>query len=237
LHVLFNLPTTLLPELALKAFEASHYRLPMPFLSSLTILSPFNTLTTHQRGVLLQQYLPWAASAAAECKPLIGVYWEKRWAMPVDELRAEFGARLPGPGWEGQAFRRGTKKEREEKRRLKEQALAEEAAVQEAAARVEAQVRIGVSLALFTKMRALTDSLDRCRTFTSSESDLMDCFGRVAWRATRSLVDSGQSETSYGQTRKGRGRALREQLTAIHKFANLIAGTDELGRGGVSFWG
>lgn len=178
--MLFNLPTTLLPELALKAFEASHYRLPMPFLSSLTILSPFNTLTTHQRSVLIQQYLPWAASAAAECKPLIGVYWEKRWAMSVDELRAELGARLPGPGWEGQAFRRGTKKEREEKRQLKEQALAKEAAVLKAAARVEAEVRaIACLLSLSFLSLSLTLALNAGRDHQAS---------LIAWNPVRSAT-------------------------------------------------
>ncbi|KAL7416737.1 coenzyme Q biosynthesis protein Coq4-domain-containing protein [Mrakia frigida] len=127
-HTLFNLPSTLLPELALKLFEAQRTQtgLPMPFLSSLTIFSPFNTLTPAQRSTLVTKYLPWAAEAGRKTKPLIGVYWERRWEQGMDDLRAELGVVMPGEDggkgekWDGMVFKKGTLKERKALKEEKE---------------------------------------------------------------------------------------------------------------------
>lgn len=132
-HTLFGLPANLIPEIALKMFEAHQTKLPMPLLSSLTVLSPFNTLTSSGRATLLRDYLPWAIRAADECRPLIGVYWERRWEQGMDDLRQELGVVMPGH-WEGTAFRRGTLKERE-RETLQKQEMEREARQLEEAAR------------------------------------------------------------------------------------------------------
>lgn len=42
-----------------------------------------------QREKYRQLYLPWALSTSKKMKPLITVYWEKRWDQDIDELRQE----------------------------------------------------------------------------------------------------------------------------------------------------
>jgi ubiquinone biosynthesis protein COQ4 len=122
LHTLFGFPPNLLPELGLKLFEATHYSLPMPVLSSISILSPFNTLSLAQRSLLLREYLPWAADAGRACRPLIGVYWERRWEQDIWDLREELGVSglMPNREWEGMRFRGKTWREKEVIRERKE---------------------------------------------------------------------------------------------------------------------
>lgn len=55
------------------------------FLSFLLIFFLF----FRQRASYRQHYLPWALSTSKVLKPLMNVYWEKRWTQNIDELRKE----------------------------------------------------------------------------------------------------------------------------------------------------
>ena len=46
---------------------------------------PFN----RQREKYREQYLPWALSMGKHMKPLMNVYWEKRWNQKIDDLRKQ----------------------------------------------------------------------------------------------------------------------------------------------------
>jgi len=39
----------------------------------------------------LKHYLPWALENGKRTKPLMPVYWEKRWEQNIHELRSELG--------------------------------------------------------------------------------------------------------------------------------------------------
>ncbi|KZT56941.1 putative COQ4 protein, responsible for restoring ubiquinone biosynthesis, partial [Calocera cornea HHB12733] len=87
-HALFGFPVSVQYELALKAFEALHFGLPMAYFSAL--LGPLR-VKGEQRLMLVRDYVPWAMRVAAECKPLISVYWEERWGQDMAEMKAELG--------------------------------------------------------------------------------------------------------------------------------------------------
>jgi len=44
-----------------------------------------------QRRAYLKSYLPWALENGKRTKPLMPVYWEKRWEQNIHELRSELG--------------------------------------------------------------------------------------------------------------------------------------------------
>lgn len=46
-------------------------------------------LLCRQRENYRQHYLPWALNVSKNMKPLMTVYWEKRWNQNIDELRNE----------------------------------------------------------------------------------------------------------------------------------------------------
>lgn len=68
---------------------------------------------------LYTRYMPWGLEAGREAKPLIGVYWERRWEQQIGDMRKELGIRLSDVPV---TWRRGT---------LKERALAKEMAEKE----------------------------------------------------------------------------------------------------------
>lgn len=52
----------------------------------------FKLFFTHrQRREYLKRYLPWAIENSKQMKPLMPIYWEKRWEQKVNDLRAELG--------------------------------------------------------------------------------------------------------------------------------------------------
>jgi len=51
-------------------------------------------LKTKHRKLYRQYYLPWAIKNGSIAKPLMNVYWEKRWDQDMDELRKELNVEL-----------------------------------------------------------------------------------------------------------------------------------------------
>lgn len=85
-HVVLNYETHLLAESTIALFIARQWG--GPFLKLLGTLSVFYVLT---RKPSLAERLLAAARLARRCKPLTGVYWERRWTLPLAEVRREFG--------------------------------------------------------------------------------------------------------------------------------------------------
>ncbi|CAE7126718.1 unnamed protein product [Rhizoctonia solani] len=52
---------------------------------------PLGRLTPDQRDRFVREFAPWALRCGAAARPLIAVYWEKRWDQPLDELKRELG--------------------------------------------------------------------------------------------------------------------------------------------------
>jgi len=115
-HALFSFPVSVQYELALKMFEAFHFGLPMAYFSAL--LGPIR-LKGDARSMLVRDYLPWAMRCAASCKPLISVYWEERWEMPLSQLKEELG--VWDPPIEARWGKRLSEADRERRRRAKAQ--------------------------------------------------------------------------------------------------------------------
>lgn len=46
-------------------------------------------LKPKNRDQYRRYYLPWAIETGRNIKPLLNIYWEKRWHQDLDELRAE----------------------------------------------------------------------------------------------------------------------------------------------------
>ncbi|XP_001649247.2 ubiquinone biosynthesis protein COQ4 homolog, mitochondrial [Aedes aegypti] len=85
-HTVFGMPTNMLGEVAIKWVEAINIGLPMCYGGA--IFGAFR-LRPKQRQNYLQRYLPWALRAGQRAKPLMCVYWEKRWEQDIEELRKE----------------------------------------------------------------------------------------------------------------------------------------------------
>ncbi|KAG8762246.1 Ubiquinone biosynthesis protein [Ceratobasidium sp. 428] len=52
---------------------------------------PLGRLTPHQRDRFVREFVPWALRCGAAARPLITVFWEKRWDQPVEDLKRELG--------------------------------------------------------------------------------------------------------------------------------------------------
>jgi ubiquinone biosynthesis protein COQ4 len=87
-HCLTNLPVNVESELALKFFEFANLGLPMTLLSG---AFGHLRLDNAKRERLFREYVPWALKCGASAKSLIAVYWEERWEMEVDKIKAELG--------------------------------------------------------------------------------------------------------------------------------------------------
>jgi ubiquinone biosynthesis protein COQ4 len=83
-HVLTGLPPTVLGELGLKWLELLQTGLPVAALSA-TVGSL--RLSTHERNILNNHYLPWAVRQSQQAEYLLNVYYEKEFDTPVEELR------------------------------------------------------------------------------------------------------------------------------------------------------
>jgi ubiquinone biosynthesis protein COQ4 len=114
-HTLFSLPPTLPYELTLKVVELSNMSLPVAFMSS--AFGPIR-LPVDRRQLWRDDWVTWALRQGANAKPLVGVYWEKRWEQGVGELRRELGiSRMENLAVE--ARWKGYRKVREEERELR----------------------------------------------------------------------------------------------------------------------
>ncbi|KAF8606396.1 putative COQ4 protein, responsible for restoring ubiquinone biosynthesis [Ceratobasidium sp. AG-I] len=85
-HAICGLSVSVPSELALKVFELANFRLPSTALSALS-----GRLTPHQRDRFVREFVPWALRCGASTRPLITVFWEKRWDQPVEDLKRELG--------------------------------------------------------------------------------------------------------------------------------------------------
>lgn len=111
-HVLSGLPPTVEGELALKWFELVQTGLPVCALGAVfgpLALSRYEPIpsrpiaTANGRGagsigkegsreMLAKKYVPWALRAGRRVrKPLICVWYEKRWEQPLEAIRSELG--------------------------------------------------------------------------------------------------------------------------------------------------
>ncbi|KAA0202390.1 hypothetical protein HAZT_HAZT004572 [Hyalella azteca] len=85
-HSLLGMPTNMLGEVAVKWVEALQTGLPM--CAGAAIFGPIR-FKPKQRSKYATQYLPWAVKVGSESKPLMNIYYEKRWEQQVEDLRRE----------------------------------------------------------------------------------------------------------------------------------------------------
>lgn len=90
-HILLNLESSLINEVALKWFEAEHLKLGS---SSLGGLFGIYTLNPMQISELYVKLLPGIILNARNSKFLLGIYYEKRLQQDLDELRKELGINI-----------------------------------------------------------------------------------------------------------------------------------------------
>ncbi|KAL3691883.1 hypothetical protein R1sor_005534 [Riccia sorocarpa] len=92
-HVLFDLPTSVLGELALKMVEFHQTGLPMCFLS---VAGASWRLKPKQRKYLFTHYAPWALKAGTSCCDLMCIYYEKHLNEDLEAVRRQWGI-IPAP--------------------------------------------------------------------------------------------------------------------------------------------
>lgn len=92
-HVLFDLPTNVIGESALKIVEFQQTYLPMCFLS---VVGGTIRLKPASRDLLLREYLPWALQAGSACSDLMCIYYEEHFHKDLAEVRKLWGI-LPAP--------------------------------------------------------------------------------------------------------------------------------------------
>ncbi len=106
-HVLTGMPTNLLGEIAQKWFEATQTGLPVAILSA--VAGPVR-LSSEKRSMLARELVPWAVGSARESAELLAIRYEDYLERDVDDLRKEWGIRLPeisdpcilyGKAWKG----------------------------------------------------------------------------------------------------------------------------------------
>lgn len=85
-HTVLGMPTNMLGEVAVKWVEALNMGLPMCYGGA--VFGAFR-LRPKQRQNYLRHYLPWALRMGQQVRPLMNVYWEKRWEQDMTELRQE----------------------------------------------------------------------------------------------------------------------------------------------------
>ncbi|XP_052862095.1 ubiquinone biosynthesis protein COQ4 homolog, mitochondrial [Anopheles cruzii] len=90
-HAVFGMPTNMLGEVTIKWIEALSTGLPMCYGGA--VFGAFR-LRPKQRQNYLRQYLPWALRSGRRIRPLMTVYWEKRWKQDITELRKELNIEL-----------------------------------------------------------------------------------------------------------------------------------------------
>lgn len=92
-HVLFDLPTNLIGESALKVIEFEQMLMPMCFLS---VVGGTARFSEKQRYIFFQHYFPWASRAGLRCTDLMCIYYEKHFDEDLDDVRRKWGI-IPCP--------------------------------------------------------------------------------------------------------------------------------------------
>ncbi|WJX84232.1 hypothetical protein P8452_66827 [Trifolium repens] len=87
-HTLFDLPTNLIGESALKVIEFQQMYLPMCMLS---VVGGTARFTEKQRKLFYQHYFPWAVRAGAQCIDLMCVYYEQHFHEDLEDVRRKLG--------------------------------------------------------------------------------------------------------------------------------------------------
>jgi ubiquinone biosynthesis protein COQ4 len=77
-------------EVAVKWVEAINIGLPMCYGGA---IFGAMRLRPKQRELYKRHYLPWAVKVGREMKPLLPVFWEKRWTQNINEIREELNIR------------------------------------------------------------------------------------------------------------------------------------------------
>lgn len=83
-HVLFGCPTTVFGELALKGLEFVQTGLPV---AAMSVVGAQWRLSSHDRRLLWQEYMPWALKAGASAPDLISLQYERHFQEDLTELR------------------------------------------------------------------------------------------------------------------------------------------------------
>ncbi|KAK0573373.1 hypothetical protein LWI29_007190 [Acer saccharum] len=87
-HTLFDLPTNLIGESALKVIEFKQMYLPMCLLS---VIGGTARFTEKQRTLFFQHYFPWAVRAGTQSTDLMCLYYEKHFDEDLDDVRRKWG--------------------------------------------------------------------------------------------------------------------------------------------------
>jgi len=83
-HTLFELPTNLIGETALKVIEFEQMGLPMCLLS---VVGGTARFSEKQRKLFYQHYFPWAVRAGMQCTDLMCVYYERHFHEDLEDVR------------------------------------------------------------------------------------------------------------------------------------------------------
>ena len=92
-HTLFDLPTNLMGESALKVIEFQQMYLPMCLMSVVGGSVRFND---KQRKLFFQHYFPWAIRAGMQSTDLMCIYYEKHFHEDLEDVRRKWGI-TPAP--------------------------------------------------------------------------------------------------------------------------------------------
>ncbi|CAM8953181.1 unnamed protein product [Rhodiola kirilowii] len=92
-HTLFNLPTNLMGESALKVIEFEQMYLPMCLMS---VVGGTARFSEKQRSMFFKHYFPWAVRAGMKCTDLMCMYYERHFHEDLDDVRRKLGI-IPAP--------------------------------------------------------------------------------------------------------------------------------------------
>nr|GLL32180.1 ubiquinone biosynthesis protein COQ4 homolog, mitochondrial [Ipomoea trifida]GMD15300.1 ubiquinone biosynthesis protein COQ4 homolog, mitochondrial [Ipomoea batatas]GMD19758.1 ubiquinone biosynthesis protein COQ4 homolog, mitochondrial [Ipomoea batatas]GMD35145.1 ubiquinone biosynthesis protein COQ4 homolog, mitochondrial [Ipomoea batatas] len=92
-HTLFDLPTNLIGETALKVIEFEQMMLPMCMMS---VVGGTARFSEKQRRLFYQHYFPWAMKAGLRCTDLMCVYYEQHFSEDLEDFRQRLGI-IPAP--------------------------------------------------------------------------------------------------------------------------------------------
>ncbi|KAG2764611.1 hypothetical protein PC129_g12732 [Phytophthora cactorum] len=93
-HTLFDVPPTVLGEIALKYVEMAHSKLPVSALSA--FVGPLR-LSSEERCLLMKVYVPWANRASKNAHSLHCVMYEEEFKTPIVELRQRLNIEVAPP--------------------------------------------------------------------------------------------------------------------------------------------
>ncbi|XP_068430462.1 ubiquinone biosynthesis protein COQ4 homolog, mitochondrial [Clinocottus analis] len=92
LHTLLGMPTNMLGEVAVKWFEAAQTGLPMCALGA--VLGPLR-LNSSRLQSLFTSLGPWALQNGRQARCVLSIFYERRWAQSVEDLRRELNIEPP----------------------------------------------------------------------------------------------------------------------------------------------